>query len=214
MDKILFYALLLLPGFVVIKVAEHLGLNGNKRSALDEILRYILVGGISVALTFELAQILHVLPWGVDFETFVSWCNYPGFVIFYFFLSILVSAALGIAWPIIDRLAVKHANFINEKLHLNLTFFEPLPYHFWNDGKEHFLIIRKNGEDLGVGFLYALQTNRQDHLEIDLTEYPEYREELENSRKGWTSPLNNILHTYIDTDTGLVIYETEYPDNW
>jgi hypothetical protein len=44
MEKILFYALLLLPGYIVINTAEHFGLHSNKMSALEEILRYMIAG--------------------------------------------------------------------------------------------------------------------------------------------------------------------------
>ena len=214
MDKILFYGLLLIPGFITLKVAEHFGLNSNKRSNLDEILRYILVGSISVLLTVMVAKCLRFIPADIDFDTFIKWCNYPSFVANYVALSVVVSVTVGCAWTYATKQLMRNANKINRKLGLNPSFSEPLPYHRWADGKDHFLIIRKGGEVLGAGFLYAMQNNRLDHLEIELTEYPEYKQELKACEAGNDSPLANVITTYIDTETGLVICETEYPAHW
>ena len=86
----------------------------------------------------------------------------------------------------------------------------------FDDGKEHFIIVRKDGEKIAVGFIYSASDPIDDTAEIVVTEYPEYRHELEKAEKDPDRPsyLKNILQTYIDVKNNIVITETEYPPEW
>ena len=79
------------------------------------------------------------------------------------------------------------------------------------DGKYHFVIVQKDGNDIGVGFVISVDNDTQS---IVLADYPEYRTELHRARTGKPSYLANRIKTFYDAATGLVIYETEYPPTW
>ena len=70
----------------------------------------------------------------------------------------------------------------------------------FDDGKEHFIIVRKGGEKIAVSFIYSASDPANDNAEIVVTEYPECRTEWEKAEKDpvYTSYLKNILQTHID----------------
>lgn len=139
-------------------------------SALEEILRYMIAGGVSVFLTVWAASWLQYIPWGIDWRTFNDWCGSPMFVLNYLLLSFVVSVLVGSIWTSVTNFFGQKANWLKMKLGINLSLNEPLLIKLFADNKDHFLIIRKNDLDVGVGFFNAIQYNRQDHLEIDIVD--------------------------------------------
>lgn len=86
----------------------------------------------------------------------------------------------------------------------------------FDDGKEHFIIVRKDGKKVAAGFIFAASDPFDDKSELVITEYPEHHTELERAEKFSDRPsyLRNVLRTYIDIENNLVITETEYPPEW
>lgn len=88
-------------------------------------------------------------------------------------------------------------------------------HHLFNDGKPHFVIIRKDGEDVAVGFFHACSNPQNDKEELSITEYPEYREEWNRVKEGEKDSYLYITEqTYFDVSSGLTVIETQYPPEW
>lgn len=208
-EKFIVYILLLLPGFIALKTANALGHHTYNRGNLDNILSYMIFGIVSDTI------ILSLMSPASTWQELAEQSIYLSFVLKYLLLSLVISIFIGAAWSIfINKWLLQLSNRANVQAGKNEYFMGTLLQKLFDDGKRHFLIIQKNGQDVGIGFFYGLAVNQQGQTEIALTEYPEYRIELHRARAGKPSYLANRLQTYINSDTGAIIYETEYPPEW
>lgn len=212
-EKIIVYILLLLPGFIALKTANALGHHTYNRSNLDNILSYMIFGVVSDTIILSLMS--PAMSPASTWQELAEQSIYLSFVLKYLLLSLAISIFVGAAWSIfINKWLLKLTNRANVQAGKNEYFTGTLLQKLFDDGKRHFLIIQKNGQDVGIGFFYGFAVNQQGQTEIALTEYPEYRIELYRARAGKSSYLANRLQTYINADTGAIIYETEYPPEW
>lgn len=212
MEKVIMYMLFLLPGFLAMKTAIYLGKNINHEKTTDMILSYIAFGTFSNLLILLLSMIIGIVPYndaiGSPFIT-----SPPAWIVFaYGVVSIIVSIATGYVWAVwISKPILRIANRISWKNGSNMHYNGRLLDNMFDDGEDHFLIVQKDGEDVGVGFYMSVDNETR---AIELCEYPAYRAELVKARKGKQSPLANRKRTYVDASAGLVIYETDYPKEW
>lgn len=215
LGKLIVYALLLLPGFIALKTAIVFGHHSDTRNNLDNILSYMVFGIVSNMIILWLASAVSFISADATWESLASQSTSVSFIVKYMFLSLLVSTLIGAAWSVwFHALVMKLINRINVKFGRNEYFTGSLLARLFDDGQKHFLIIQKNGQDIGVGFFYGLAVNQNGQTEISLTEYPEYRVELNRARAGKPSYLANRLQSYVNSDNGTVIYETEFPPEW
>ena len=107
-------------------------------------------------------------------------------------------------------------NALNKARGKNIRWEEgSLFHHLFNDGQPHFLIVRKDGEDIAVGFFDACSDPQDEKDELSVVEFPEYREEWDLVKKGEKdSYLHITLRTYVDASSGLTVIETQYPPEW
>lgn len=211
MDKYITGALLLVPGFIALRVASLLGQPEDKSSNKEYIINYIVFGTLSNLLSVLIAVALGILPSDATMGEAASSFSVSS-VIAYSALSVLSSVAVGAIWAcLLEPRALSAMNWLGAKHGLDPYYNGSLLSHMFEDGKDHFLIIEKDGEDIGVGFYESLDHNTS---AIALYEYPAYREELKAARAGKLSYLAKNLRTFYDASTGLLIYETEYPPEW
>lgn len=213
--KLIVYALLLLPGFIALKTAIVFGHHSDARNNLDNILSYMVFGIASNTIILWLASALAFISSDATWESLARQSTSVLFVVKYLALSLLVSSLIGAAWSMwLHDMVMQFINRANVRLGRNEYFTGSLLARLFDDGRKHFLIIQKNGQDVGVGFFYGLAVNHSGQTEISLTEYPEYRTELNRARAGKPSYLANRLQSYVNPDNGTVIYETEFPPEW
>lgn len=214
MDKYVMAVLMLLPGFLAISVAEKLGKTHTKKTGVSLALEYAAYTIVILLVT------MGVLSWPAGNPTLQQVIDGGMPLSFYaafMAVSVAASVASGAAWSlflsdwILDRCnAVNMAHGKNVRWEAGSLF-----HHLFNDGKPHFIIARKDGEDIAVGFFYACSDSQNEKDEFSVDEYPEYREEWERVKKGEKdSYLYLTKQTYVDATSGLIITETEYPPEW
>ena len=211
MDKLMFLALVLLPGFVAIKASGVIGTQWQRKGKTDIIFSYAAFSAATNCVILPVAMVLGILPDGATIES-VTGALGVGQIATYLVVSNIVSVAIGAAWSLwIGRALLGRINRWNLK-HGRASYSEDSALnHMLKDGKYHFVIVQKDGNDIGVGFVIGVDDDTQS---IVLADYPEYRAELHRARTGKPSYLANRIKTFYDAATGLVIYETEYPPTW
>lgn len=211
MDKYIVGALLLVPGFIAMRVATLLGQPEDKASDKEYIISYIVFGTLSNLLSAFVATALGILPsWSTIDEAAASFT--VSNIVVYSSLSVFVSAALGIIWACwLAPRALSAMNWLGAKRGLSPYYYGSLLSELFDDGQPHFIIVKKDGEDIGVGFYESADEKTQ---AISILEHPIYREWLKAARNGAVSPLSKIIRTFYDASTGLLIYETDFPPEW
>ena len=218
MEKYLALVLLVAPGFIANYVATILGVTSTKKGEFDSIMRYFSYSFFAITAALIIAIPFNMISLDMTWSNFITNCADIGFSVKFFFLMLLSGAIVGSLWAkLFSGLLQKKFNWINRKLGRNETFSDgSLLHKLFADGKDHFLIVQKDGRDIAVGFYYASTDPDDDRVELSVTEYPAYRQALEKARNNTAikHPLQNILQTYMDFTNNFVIIETEYPREW
>lgn len=214
MDKYVMAVLLLMPGFLAINTAEKLGKTHTKKTGVSLALEYatytivILLIAMGVSLLWAGGMTLQQV---VNGELPLSF--YAALVA----VSLIASVASGAVWSLFlsDRVLAE-CNMVNKARGKNVRWEDgSLFHHLFNDGRTHFLIVRKDGEDIAVGFFNACSDPQGERAEFSVAEYPEYREEWNRVKEGEKDSYLYITEqTYVDASNGLVITETQYPPEW
>ena len=211
MDKYIFGALLFVPGFITMRVATLLGQPEDKATDKEYIVSYIVFGTLSNLISVFASMAFGILPSGATIGDAVTSINVSS-VVTYAALSVIVSVVVGATWACwLAPKALVAMNWIGAKRGLSPYYYGSLLSELFDDGQPHFIIVRKDGEDIGVGFYESADDKTQ---AISIMEHPAYREGLKAARNGAPSPLSKILRTYYDANTGLLIYETDFPPEW
>ena len=214
MDKYVMAVLMLLPGFLAIGIAEKLGKTHTKKTGVSLVLEY-------AAYTIVILLVsMGILSWTSDTPHLQQVVNGEMPLSFYVALmavSVVTSIAAGVVWVLfLSDWILKKINTVNKGRGENIRWEEgSLFHHLFNDGKPHFIIVRKDGEDIAVGFFDACSDPQDEKEELSITEYPEYREEWNFVKDGGIdSYLYSTKNVYIDVSNGLTIIETKYPPEW
>lgn len=214
MDKYIMAVLMLMPGFLAISTAEKLGKTHTRKSGVSLALEYavytvvILLIAMSVSLVWAASTPMQQIAQGEMPLAF-----YAAFLA----VAIAASIASGAAWALyLSDWVLDQCNALNRMRGKNIRWEEgSLFHHLFNDGRPHFLIVRKDGEDIAVGFFDACSDPQDEKEELSVTEYPEYRDEWDFVRDGGVdSYLCSTKNVYVDVSSGLTIIETEYPPEW
>lgn len=214
MDKYIMAVLMLMPGFLAINTAEKLGKTHTKKTGVSLALEYATYTIVTLLITMGVS-----LLWagGVTLQQVVSGEMPLPFYVVFLLVSVAASIASGAAWSLYlsDRVLSK-CNMVNKARGKNIRWEDgSLFHHLFNDGRPHFLIVRKDGEDIAVGFFDACSDPQDEKDEFSITEYPEYREEWERVKEGERDSYLYITEqTYVDASNGLVITETQFPPEW
>lgn len=215
MDKYVMAILVLMPGFLAISTAEKLGKTHTKKSGVSLALAYAAYTVVILLITMSVS-----LLWSDSSVTMQQAINGEMPLSFYVLLmavSVAASIAVGAVWALfLSDCILQKINKVNAMRGKNIRWEEgSLFHHLFNDGKPHFVIIRKDGEDVAVGFFYACSNPQDDKEELSITEYPEYREEWNRVKEGEKDSYLYITEqTYFDVSSGLTVIETQYPPEW
>ena len=215
MDKYIMAILVLMPGFLAINTAEKLGKTHTKKSGISLALEYAAYTAAILLVTMSVS-----LLWPVGGVTMQQVAGGEMPLSFYAALmavSVVASIAAGAVWALfLSDWILKKINTVNKGHGKNIRWEEGSLFHrLFNDGKPHFIIVRKDGEDIAVGFFDACSDPQDEKEELSVTEYPEYREEWDFVKDGGIdSYLCSTKNVYIDVSNGLTIIETEYPPEW
>lgn len=214
-DKYIMAILVLMPGFLAISTAEKLGKTHTKKSGVSLALEYAAYTVVILLVTMSIS-----LLWPVGSVTLQQVAGGEMPISFYVALmavSVVASIAAGAVWALfLSDWILKKINTVNKGHGKNIRWEEgSLFHHLFNDGKPHFIIVRKDEEDIAVGFFDACSDPQDEKEELSITEYPEYREEWDFVKDGGIdSYLCNTKKVYVDVSNGLTIIETEYPPEW
>lgn len=214
MEKYLMAILVLMPGFLAISTAEKLGKTHTRKSGVSLALEYavytvvILLIAMSVSLAWAANSTMQQIAQG----------EMPlAFYVAFLAVAVIASIASGAAWALyLSDWVLGQCNALNRARGKNIRWEEgSLFHHLFNDGRPHFIIVRKDGEDVAVGFFDSCNDPQDEKDELSVVEFPEYREEWDLVKKGEKdSYLYITLRTYVDASSGLTVIETKYPPEW
>ena len=217
MEKYLALILLAAPGFIAYKIANALGVTSPKRGEFDSLAGYLSYSFFAVLVTIFISAATGTVDFGDSWQSLTDKFSSVSFTVKMLFTTLFSGVFVGSAWALLgNQLFLRLSNFINVCAGRNKRILDgSLLNKTFDDGKDHFIIVRKDGADIAVGFIFSASDPFDDKSEIVITEYPEYRAELKKiTETDQPSFLRNVLQTYIDIKNNLIITETEYPPEW
>lgn len=216
-EKYILLILLAAPGFIANHIATILGVTSAKKGEFETLGGYLSYSFFAVLLTIFISALLGLINLTDSWQSIAVNMTSINFSVKLLIIALIAGVLTGLFWALfLNNFVVQMLNKINvatgqNKRNLNGSLFNRL----FADGKEHFIIVTKDGKNLAVGFIYSASDPFDSKTELSVTEYPEYRAELKKiTETAEPSPLRNVLQTYIDIDNGIVITETEFPQNW
>jgi len=218
MEKYLSLIILAAPGFIAERIAAALGVTSPKKGEFDSLAGYLSYSFFAVIVAIAICALTGAVDLSENWQDFTDKFSSVAFTAKLLVITLIAAVIVGTSWALIgNRLFMRVLNFINVKSGKNKRNLDgSLLNRLFDDGKEHFIIVRKDDRKIAVGFIYSAADPSDGNAEIVITEYPEYRAELERAEKDADRPsyLKNILQTYVDVKNNLVITETEYPPEW
>lgn len=218
MEKYLSLIILAAPGFIAERIAAALGVTSPKKGEFDSLAGYLSYSFFAVIVAIAICALTGAVDLSENWQDFTDKFSSVAFTAKLLVITLIAAVIVGTSWALIgNRLFMRVLNFINVKSGRNKRNLDgSLLNRLFDDGKEHFIIVRKDDRKIAVGFIYSAADPSDGNAEIVITEYPEYRAELERAEKDADRPsyLKNILQTYVDVKNNLVITETEYPPEW
>lgn len=218
MEKYLSLILLAAPGFIAAKIAVVLGVSSSKKGEIDSLVSYLSYSFFAILITILISAFFGIVDFSEDWRTITEKFSSVGFTLQMLLITLFSGVFVGSVWALAGhKLFMRFFNHVNVKIGRNIKNTNgSLLNKIFNDGKEHFVIVRKDDKKIAVGFIYAASDPFDDKPELVITEYPEYRAELERAENNHDRPsyLRNVLQTYIDIENNVVITETEYPPEW
>ena len=218
MEKYLSLIILAAPGFIAERIANALGVTSPRKGEFDSLAGYLSYSFFSALLAIVISALSGTVDLSENWQDFTEKFSSVGFTAKMLLTTLFSAVIVGSSWALLgNKLFMRVCNFINVKTGKNKRHLTgSLLSRIFNDGKEYFIIVRKDGEKIAVGFIYSASDPADDNTEIVVTEYPEYRAELEKAETEPDRPsyLKNVLQTYIDVKNNVVITETEYPPEW
>lgn len=218
MEKYLSLIILAAPGFIAERIAKGLGVTSPKKGEFDSLAGYLSYSFFTVLLAIVISALAGTIDLSEGWQDFTEKFSSVGFTVKMLLTTLFSAVVVGSSWALFgNKIFMGILNIINVKTGRNKRNMNgSLLNRIFDDGKEHFIIVRKDGEKIAVGFIYSASDPSDDASEIVVTEYPEYRAELERAEKEPNRPsyLQRVLQTYIDVKNNVVITETEYPPEW
>lgn len=218
MEKYLSLIILAAPGFIAERIATALGVTSSQKGEFDSLARYLSYSFFAVIVAIAICALTGAVDLSESWQSFTDKFSSVAFTAKLLVITLIAAVIVGTSWALIGyRLFMRVLNFINVKTGRNKRNLDgSLLNRLFDDGKEHFIIMRRDDRTLAVGFIFSASDPADGKSEIVITEYPEYRAELERAEKEPDRPsyLKNILQTYVDVKNNLVITETEYPPEW
>lgn len=218
MEKYLALIILAAPGFIAAKIAAILGVTSPKHGEIDSLASYLSYSFFSVLIAIIISLQLGIVDLSENWQGFTEKFSSVGFTVNLLLTTLFSAIAVGLSWALFgNNLFLRVLNFINVKSGRNKRCMNgSLLNRIFDDGREHFVIVSKDGNKVAVGFIYSASDPSADKMELVVTEYPEYRTELKKveDNPDYQSYLRNVLQSYVDIKNNIVITETEYPPEW
>ena len=217
MEKYLSLIILAAPGFIAERIASALGVSSSKRGEFDSLASYLSYSFFTILITVAICAVTGIIDINGNWQDFADKFLSVGFSLQLSAITLVSAIIVGLSWAIFgNELFRRTFNFVNVKIGRNKRNLDgSLLNKLFDDGKEHFIIVRKDDNAIAVGFIYSASDPSDHSTELVVTEYPEYRSEFRKTTEtDEPSYLRNILQTYIDVKNNIVITETEYPPEW
>ena len=218
MEKYLSLIILAAPGFIAERIATALGVTSPKKGEFDSLAGYFSYSFFAVIVAVAISAATGTIDISGSWHDFTANFSSVAFTVKLLAITLISAVIVGVTWALFgNRLFMRALNFINVKSGRNRrTLGGSLLNGLFDDGREHFIIVRKDDKTVAVGFIYSASDHYDGNSELVITEYPEYRAELLRAENQPDRPsyLRNSLQTYLDVKNNLVITETEYPPEW
>ena len=218
MEKYLSLIILAAPGFIAERISTALGVTSTKRGEFDSLARYLSYSFFTVIVAVTISALTGAVDLSDTWQDFTDKFSSVAFTVELLVITLFSAVIVGLTWALFGNvLFMRTMNFINVRSGRNRRNLDGnLLNRLFDDGREHFIIVRKDDRTIAVDFIYSASDPADGYSELVITEYPEYRAELQRAENEPDRPsyLKNILQTYLDVKNNLVITETEYPPEW
>lgn len=218
MEEYLSLIILAAPGFIAERISTALGVTSAKRGEFDSLARYLSYSFFTVIVAVTISALTGAVDLSDTWQDFTNKFSSVAFTVELLAITLFSAVIVGLTWALFGNVLFMRAmNFINVRSGRNRRNLDGnLLNRLFDDGREHFIIVRKDDRTIAVGFIYSASDPADGNTELVITEYPEYRAELQRAENEPDRPsyLKNILQTYLDVKNNLVITETEYPPEW
>lgn len=218
MEKYLSLIILAAPGFIAERIAAAFGVTSSKKSEFDSLAGYMSYSFFAVIVAIAISAATGAVDFSENWQDFTEKFSSVSFTVELLAITLLSAIIVGSSWALVgNQIFMRVLNFVNVKTGRNRRNLDgSLLNRLFDDGKEHFIIVRKDSKTIAVGFIYSASDPSDGNTELVITEYPEYRAELQRAENELDRPsyLRNVLQTYLDVKNNIVITETEYPPEW
>lgn len=227
MDKSIAVILLLTPGFIAKTIDKAFGSSSAKESYFDTLMEYFIYSAISIIFGLFACHF-----WGYInlFQSFdeMFWSFRPEYILKFFILADFFALIIGLTWNLLFRqLLLKTINNINNRIEgrTNVYWNGSLYNVKFNDGHAHFVVVKKAGEIIAMGFADGSSDSSEERTELWITQRKEYwtwweyaqnstgnEENIDPNNDGRC--LKETIGVYIDATNDIIIEEHEFPSSW
>ena len=156
MEKYLSLIILAAPGFIAEKIANALGVTSPRKGEFDSLAGYLSYSFFSVLLAIIISASTGMVDLSENWQDFTNKFSFVGFTAKMLLTTLFSAVAVGSSWALFgNKFFMRILNFVNVKSGKNKrNLAGSLLNRIFDDGKEHFIIVRKGGEKIAVGFIY------------------------------------------------------------
>ena len=197
MEKYLSLIILAAPGFIAERIATTLGVTSPKKGEFDSLAAYFSYSFFAVIVAIAISAATGTVDIVGSWHDFTAKFSSVAFTVNRLVITLISAVIVGATWALVgNRLFMRALNFINVKTGRNSrTLGGSLLNRLFDDGREHFIIVRKDDNIVAAGFIYSASDPADGNSELVVTEYPEYRAELQRADNQPDRPsyLRNVL---------------------
>lgn len=229
MDKSIFLILLLTPGFITKIIDKAFGNDDSVNFSVDALMRYFVYSMISIFLALITSQLFGYINIYQHVDE-MRWSLTGEYILKFLFFANVWAVLMGLMWNCVGRDKVINAiNKINSKLkNRNSVYWESsLLLKKFNDGEEHFVVIKKGEQNITSGFIRGLSSPSSKKEEFWVLHHDDYDKWIQHFKDNnaetnidisvdINSPdvLRHIIGVYYCTEDDLIIEEHKFPASW
>lgn len=217
MDKYVILVCLLAPGFIARSIAGILGNFPDKKTEFESVMSYFSYSFFSMLISFYIAYIVGMYEYGDSVKGVIEKFSEMGAIFKFFLIALFSSVLVGIGWTLIIRKGILWLfnKCINNKDGSETFLDNTLAERLFCDGKKHFVVVKKDGAEIAVGYFNGISSVLSSKAEISVINYTEFEAWLEyakNSQEDHELKHKKVL--YYNLDDNIIIQEYEFPDDW
>jgi len=215
MEKYVSGALLLTPGFIAKYTASNLGGKQSKSGEVDTVLIYFGYSLSAITVTLLGASLLGMFSVNDPWSVFEANLLKPLFGFQFLVLQVVCSVAVGAFWELLlqKRILSLFSWLTMQRGEVKSISVGSLLHELFYDGKDHFLLLEKEGKELAVGFFRGVSAPGSENRALHIATGQVYSELFQYAKNHPEHPLHTPLGVYLDLDSDLVIKEYAYPDD-